>query len=374
MTDTRDPSAATPAPLRFPPRVRQAVAYQPDWAGQDREGLIRLDRNEATGPLSSAVAEALTAHIQRYGVHGYPEYPKLAAALGAYCGVSAESILPTNGSDQAIDLCARAFLGPGATMLVARPEFVIFGHAAGLVGADVLGVPYRPDLSFPYQEFRAAAATGRADLIVFINPNNPTGTPVDVEFIAEIAAAHPQTPVVVDEAYVEFTGVTVVPLLATHPNLVVLRTFSKAFAMAGLRLGYVVAHPDVVAELVKIRNPFDVNALAQVAALAQLERLDEMRAAVTEMMERTKPALVEFFTRHRVPVWPGAANFLLVRPGDCDETIRRLREAGILVRRMSAPALAGMFRMNLGSPAEMDRFMDVYRTLLPAPGGVEVEQ
>src|SRR5690606_18852423 len=107
MTDTRDPSAATPAPLRFPPRVRQAVAYQPDWAGQDREGLIRLDRNEATGPLSSAVAEALTAHIQRYGVHGYPEYPKLAAALGAYCGVSAESILPTNGSDQAIDLCAR---------------------------------------------------------------------------------------------------------------------------------------------------------------------------------------------------------------------------------------------------------------------------
>lgn len=378
LADTREPvgtEAPGPARLRFPAAVRQASAYLPDWAGQDRDGLIRLDRNEATGPLSPAVADALTAHISRYGVHGYPEYPTLTAALGGYCGLDPAYVLPTNGSDQGIDICVRAFLAPGARMLVARPEFVIFGHAAGLAGAEVLGVPYGPDLEFPYQAFREAAATGAPEAIVFINPNNPTGTPVDVDFIAEIVAAHPETPVLVDEAYVEFTGATVAPLVPAHPNLIVLRTFSKAFAMAGLRLGYVLANPDVAAELFKIRNPFDVNALAVVAALAQLDRVDEMRASVDETMRRTKPELVEFFARHRVPVWPGAANFLLVRPADCDGTIRGLREAGILVRRMTAPALAGSFRMNLGSPAEMAKFMDVYRTLLPgSSGGVEVEQ
>jgi len=363
----------SPAGLRFPPAVAQAAAYVPDWHGQDREGLIRLDRNEATVPLSPAVAEALVAHINRYGVHGYPEYPRLAAALAEYCGVPAEFVLPTNGSDQAIDICLRAFLAPGATMLVARPEFVIFGHAAGLAGADVVGVPYGPDLEFPYAEFRAAAAA-RPDLIVFVNPNNPTGTPVDVGFVMELVEAYPDTPVVVDEAYFEFTGVTVAPLTRQHANLIVLRTFSKAFAMAGLRLGYVVARPEIVDELVKIRNPFDVNSLAVVAALAQLDRLDEMRASVAELMGRTKPAVVDFFHRYGVPVWPGAANFLLVRPPGCDETMRGLRAAGILVRRMTAPALAGMFRMNLGTPEEMATFMSVYRYLPPAAGGVEAEQ
>ncbi|WP_422774077.1 pyridoxal phosphate-dependent aminotransferase [Plantactinospora sp. WMMC1484] len=363
----------SPTGLRFPAAVRQATAYVPDWSGQDRTGLIRLDRNEATAPLSPAVAEALVAHIQRHGVHGYPEYPRLVAALAGYTGLPAGWILPTNGSDQAIDVCLRAFLAPGATMLVARPEFVIFGHSAGLLGAEVLGVPYGPDLEFPYAEFRAAATAG-PDLIVFVNPNNPTGTPVDVEFIVETVEAYPATPVVVDEAYAEFTGVTVAPLIERYPNLVVLRTFSKAFAMAGLRLGYVLARPEVVDQLVKIRNPFDVNALAVVAALAQLERVDEMRASVAETMHRTKPAVLDFFREHGVPVWPGAANFLLVRPGGCAETMDRLRAAGILVRRMTPPALAGTFRMNLGTPAEMTTFMDVYRELLPAPGGVEAKQ
>lgn len=366
--------AGSPTGLRFPQPVRQATAYVPDWHGQDRDGLIRLDRNESTAPLSSAVAEALTAHIRRHGVHGYPEYSPLAAALAAYCGVPAGSILPTNGSDQGIEICLRAFLSPGASMLVARPEFVIFGHTAGLLGADIVGVPYGPDLEFPYAEFRAAAATARPDLIVFVNPNNPTGTPVDVEFVVELVEAYPETPVVVDEAYFEFTGVTVAPLVRQYPNLVVLRTFSKAFAMAGLRLGYVVARPEVVDQLVKIRNPFDVNSLAVVAGLTQLGRLDEMRASVAEMMGRTKPAVVGFFRRNGVPVWPGAANFLLVRPPVCAETVDRLRAAGILVRRMTPPPLAGMFRMNLGTPDEMATFLDVYRDLPPALGGVEAEQ
>ncbi|MEU8285864.1 aminotransferase class I/II-fold pyridoxal phosphate-dependent enzyme [Micromonospora sp. NPDC048905] len=360
--------------LTFPSALLEANPYVPDWAGQDRRGLMRLDRNEAPGPLSPTVAEAVCAYVRDAGVHSYPEYPQLASALGGYCGVPSNWILPTNGSDQGIDICIRAFLRPGASMVVARPEFVIFGHAAGLAGGSVVGVPYPNDLRYPYEEFRAVVAARKPDLIVFVNPNNPTGTPVDVEFIAEIARSAPGVPVLVDEAYYEFTDATVVPLIPELPNLIVLRTFSKAFAMAGLRLGYVVAVPEVVEQLVKLRNPFDVNSLAVVAGLAQLARLREMRSMVDEMMGDTKPEVVGFFRDQGVVVHPGAANFLLVRPRCPEETVAALRAAGILVRTMTHPLLAGMFRMNLGTHQEMTKLMNVYRGVLNTGLGPETER
>jgi histidinol-phosphate aminotransferase len=357
--------------LRFAPGVLAAAAYPLPSAGLDRGEYIRLDLNETTRPPSPVVAEAIARHVRDHGVHAYPDETGLRAAIAAYCGVAEEQVLATNGSDQAIDVCLRAFLGPGDTMLVARPEFPMFGLTADLLQARTLGVPYGPDLAFPYEAFRAALAE-RPDLIVIINPNNPTGTPVDVAFIEEVLRDNPRTPVIVDEAYYEFTGVTVVPLLATYPNLIVLRTFSKAFAMAGLRLGYLVAHPAVVAQLVKVRKPFDVNALAVVAAQAQLAHLDDVRVHVKTLMDVVKPATVAFFEQHKVPIWPGAANFVLVRPHDCAAVVAALRAERILVRPMSAPALAGMFRMAIGTETEMARVMEVYAGLLATGTGQEV--
>jgi Histidinol-phosphate/aromatic aminotransferase and cobyric acid decarboxylase len=358
--------------LRFRPGVLAGAAYVPPSAGLDRGEYIRLDLNEATGPLSPAVAEAIARHVRDRGVYAYPDETDLRAAIAAYCGVPEARVLPTNGSDQAIDICLRAFLGPGDTMLVARPEFPIFGLTADLLQATTRGVPYGPDLTFPYDAFRAALAE-RPDLIVVINPNNPTGTPVDATFIEEVVRDNPTTPVIVDEAYYEFTGATVVPLLATYPNLIVLRTFSKAFAMAGLRLGYVVAHEAVIAQLAKVRKPFDVNALAVVAGQAQLAHLDDVRVYVKTLMEVVKPATVAFFERHGVPIWPGAANFVLVRPADCAAVVAALRAERILVRPMSAPALSGMFRMGIGTEAEMARVMEVYAGLLATGAGAGSE-
>jgi histidinol-phosphate aminotransferase len=139
--------------------------------------------------------------------------------------------------------------------------------------------------------------------------------------------------------------------------------------MAGLRVGYTIAHPDVLRQIVKVRGPFDVNALACAAVLAQLSRVSDMKSYVEEQMTVTKPAVVKFLDEMGVSVWPGAANFLLVQPPDCDEAIAGLRSAGILVRRMSHPSLAGRFRMNLGSPDEMRSFMDVFRSLILKRGG-----
>lgn len=355
---TNSHTAATA--LQFNRHVIGARGYVPEWLGLDRSKYLRLDRNESTVPPPDKVTNALTQYLATRGIQSYPEAERLCEPLAGYCEVPPGCILTTNGSDQAIDLCLRAFLGEDKRMLVARPEFSIFGHVADLIGAQVDGVPYYEDLSFPYTEFREAAASRKPDLIVIINPNNPTGTAVADDFILELASSYPDVPVVVDEAYYEFTRRTAVGLISSHNNIIVLRTFSKAFAMAGLRLGYLVAAPPVIEQIAKLRNPFDVNELAVVAAEAQLADLDPMRRNVEEIVRESKPIVVHFCERMEIPVWPGKANFVLVKPPNCSDAVEFLRDRGILVRSMSALPLRGMIRVSMGTPAEMTRFTQVF--------------
>ncbi|WP_329033045.1 histidinol-phosphate aminotransferase family protein [Streptomyces sp. NBC_01725] len=346
--------------LHFDEHVLEVTPYTPDWLGVDRSQFVCLDRNESTQPLPEEVAEVLARHIRDNGVHGYPDDTAAYPGLAAYAGVPESHLLLTNGSDQAIDITLRCFLRPGDELLIATPEFAIFRQVADLAGAVVTGIPYEGgSFDFPYEKFRAAAES-RPRVIAFINPNNPTGSPVDLDFVREIASTYPDIPVIVDEAYYEFTKISAARFTLSHPNVIVFRTFSKAFAMAGLRLGYVVADPEVIGELIKIRNPFDVNTLAIVAGSAQLQRIDQVQAFANEVIDRIKPAAVAHLTGIGVPVVAGAANFILVKPRRCGEAVRHLRESGILVRSMSAKQLAGMFRVTVGTQDEMARFSASY--------------
>lgn len=354
--------------LRFSRHLSGAHGYVPQWRGLDRSEYLCLDLNESTVPLSASVVEILVRHLEEYGVQAYPDAERLSRPLGEYCDVSPQYILTTNGSDHAIDLCLRAFLNEGDRLLVARPEFSVFSHVADRIGVQVHGVPYQEDLGFPDAEFQQAAASIKPDLIVIINPNNPTGTAVADEYIHAIASTHSDVPVIVDEAYYEFTGRTAVELIKSHRNIVVLRTFSKAFAMAGLRLGYIVASPPVIEQIAKLRNPFDVNELAVVAAEAQLADLASMRRYVKQIVSESKPMVTDFCQRMGIPVWPGEANFALIKPSDCRDAVEFLRNHGILVRSMSAPLLRGMFRVTMGTPAEMTRFTNVLEEYLHGGG------
>lgn len=360
MTQAPAPSTT----LRFNKHLDGAHGYVPEWLGLDRSRYLRLDRNESTQPVPEHVVRALSGYVAGRGVHAYPDAERLAGPLAAYCGVAPEWILTTNGSDQAIDLSLRAFLDEGSRLLVARPEFSIFTHVCAIVGAQVVGVPFQDDLSFPYTEFRAAAASSAPDLIVIINPNNPTGTPVTTEFIFEIASSYPNVPVIVDEAYYEFTGRSVTRLISSYHNIVVLRTFSKAFAMAGLRFGYIVAVPSVIEQIAKLRNPFDVNELAVVAAEAQLADLEPMHRYVQQIVNESKQIVTGFCQRKGIPVWPGEANFALIKPQDCRGAVEFLRDHGILVRSMSGALLQGMLRVTMGTPGEMTRFTQVLEEYL----------
>jgi histidinol-phosphate aminotransferase len=348
------------APLAFRPATSSVMAYEPDWLEIDRSQFLCLDRNESTRPLPDFVREMIVTYLDSVGAHRYPNSDSGARAVARYCAVEVGAALPTNGSDQAIDLCLRGFLARGDKVMFASPEFSIFSHVAKLLGAVTVPVPYLPDLSFPYAEFEEKLRDSAPDVILFINPNNPTGTPVDGDFIARVVRGNPTTPVIVDEAYFEFTGNTVAQLLPDASNLIILRTMSKAFAMAGLRYGYVIAHRDVIRELTKLRNPFDVNALAVVAAEANLSNTTAMQEYVRLVMEESKPRLLSFARKVNQLVTPGSANFVLLRPPSVSQTVANLQASGILVRTMTAPALTGMIRVSVGLPEDTERFVDAY--------------
>ncbi|MEE4358477.1 MAG: histidinol-phosphate transaminase [Desulfococcaceae bacterium] len=345
------------------PHIAAMSPYSPPWTGLDRSAYLRLDLNENSLDPPDHVIRALKSCLDRKGIQMYPEYFRFLPKLAAYAQVGENQIILSNGSDQAIEIILRAFLGPGDTMLMAEPGFPIFNQVAGVIGAKVHGVPYDKELHFPCEAF-LDAITADTNLVVVINPDNPTGSSLSLSRIRDILEKAGDIPVIADEAYFEYTGVTALALLSSYPNLIITRTFSKAFAMAGLRLGYAIASPELIAEFHKIRGPFDINSCAVTAAGAQLDDPHAWKAYVVEIMQKAKPFLENFFTEKGVKYYPGAAHFMLVQPENRDEAVAFLKEQGILVRPMTAPLIRRTFRMNAGTLEQTKKFADAYQKYL----------
>ena len=346
------------------PQIAALSIYSPPWSSLDRTAFLRFDLNENTLPLPDCVKAALKAFIDSDRIPLYPDYAAFMPKLARYVGAEPEQLLVANGSDQGIEVVLRSFLGEGDELLMAQPGFPMFSQIAGVIGAKVRGIPYTSDLRFPRRDF-FAAVNPATKLLVLVNPDNPTGVAISLDVIEEALALRPDLPVLVDEAYYEFTGVTALPLLAKYPNLIILRTFSKAFALGGLRLGCVIARPELITEFSKVRGPFDVNTCALTAAEAQLDDPAETwRRFPQETMQLSKPHLEAFFKENGVRYYPGAAHFMLVKPEDRDGAVAYLKERGILVRPMVAPAIKDTFRMNVGTLEQTKHFAEVYADYL----------
>ncbi|MBF0211952.1 MAG: aminotransferase class I/II-fold pyridoxal phosphate-dependent enzyme [Magnetococcales bacterium] len=344
---------------RIRPNIQALTAYAPPWTGLDRTQYVRLDLNENTRALPPEIGPVLERLWAGGSASRYPEYRTFMPRLAHHLGVDEENLIITNGSDQGIEILLRAFLNPGDGMVVAQPEFPIFSHVAQVIGARVQGVPFDAEMNFPTQRF-LDAIDHNTRLIVLINPNNPTGSVVPLETIREVLTRHPDLPVLLDEAYYEFTGVSCLRWMDEFKNLILVRTFSKAFAMAGLRLGYVVAQPEVIRELYKVRGPFDVNVVAVAVADAQLD-LPHAWDYVNEVMTRGKPFTENALRELGIKFYPAAANFMLVQPEDRDALVGYMKQNGILVRPMVAPALVKTFRLTIAPLEEMRRFVAVLR-------------
>ena len=323
-------------------RIKEMKRYNPPLLGRrDFRGLL-LDFNERTLPPSPKVLKAIQNFLSANKLQIYPEYDGLEQKLAKYAGVNKNQIMITNGSDQAIDLIFRTFTEKSDTVIIPAPSFAMYDQSAQIIGNKIL---------------RLKKINKSVKLIVICNPNNPTGTLVSIDAIEEIAKKAPNAIILVDEAYFEFSGVTAIPLIKKCPNIIITRTFSKAFGLSSLRIGYIVAEKNYINELLKVCGPYTVNMFAYTTALAALDDLQNMQNYVTEVITQAKPMVEEFFTKENITFYPSSANFLLFKP-DQKNIIKSLRDNGISVRSRE-----DMLRVSIGTVDQMKQFIKVYKDI-----------
>ncbi len=341
-------------------RIKEMKQYNPPLAGRRAYSGLLLDFNERTLPPSVKVLEAIQNLLKPNKLQLYPEYSELERKLAKYADMDADEIMITNGSDQAIDLVFRTFTEAGDTVIIPTPSFAMFYQCAQIAGNKILRPLYKKtDLSFPLEEL-LAMINESIKLIVICNPNNPTGTLVSINEIVNIAQKAPNAIILVDEAYFEFSGVTAIPLIKKYPNIVIIRTLSKAFGLSSLRVGYIITSKTLINELLKVRGPYDVNMMAVAASAAALDDLKNIQEYVNEVMTKAKPMVEEFFTQNGIAFYKSSGNFLLYRPVQKQEE-KILKENGILVRPQEKINIEGTLRVSIGTVDQMKRFIKVYK-------------
>ena len=328
---------------------------------------IKLASNENPLAPSDRVQKAIVAaisHLNRYpDGNGY----YLRQALAKKHGVSADQVVLGNGSNELIELIVRTFLRPGDEAVVPHPSFVVYPmivQAAGGIRVMVMLKDYRLDL-----EAMARAITPMTKIVFIANPNNPTATIVTADEVAHFMSRVPdRTIVVFDEAYIEFAmGPDFPDTLASVKQgrkVVVLRTFSKAASLAGLRVGYGVADADAIALMNRIRQPFNVNALAQVAALAALDDESHVLECV-RMIEAGRHYLYDEFNALGIKYVPSRANFILVDVGhSASDVFQRLLKEGVIVRPLTPFGMESALRITIGTPQENRRLVKALRHVM----------
>jgi histidinol-phosphate aminotransferase len=347
------------------PEVERLKAYSAPLEG--RRGLLRLDFNENTIGPSPKVIEAIGA-IPPDHFAIYPEYDGLREAVIANLALplAPAQIGLFNGVDAAIHAIFHAYGDRGETLLTTSPTFGYYAPCAQMQGMVIEAIPYvLPDFAFPLEEV-SAALVQKPRLLLICNPNNPTGTRLAPEAIVELAAAAPQTLVVIDELYEAFSGDSVLPLadFAATPNLVVLRSLAKTAGLAGLRMGFAIGAAPVIDRISRVTGPYDINSVAVTAAHAALADQAYTDAYVAEV-QRARSWLVEQLAAAGVRHHCAGGNYLLIWPErPVSEVDAELRAAGILVRSMAGkPLIDGSLRVSIGTTEQMQQFWVAYSAL-----------
>jgi len=332
--------------------------------------LLRLDSNEGVLPPPALLAGLAGADPEL--LRRYPEVSELEAALAARLGVAPERVIVTAGADEAIDRACRAFLEPDRTVVLPDPCFDMFDRCAALAGGTLVRVPWR-DGPFPLDGFvgRLEARTG---VVVVVSPNNPTGAVATLTQVRRLAAAAPNALLVLDHVYVEYADEDLTPGVIDLPNVLVLRTFSKAWGLAGCRVGYAVGSPYVIGVLRAAGGPYSVAAPSIALALAQLERGEEaLRAHVARIrVERDQLATRLGARGGGLAPRPSQANFVLVECGPRAQAIRQaLADRGVVVRDFPGrPGLETSLRITLpGDAADFERLCEALDAALAAGAG-----
>ena len=330
--------------------------------------VARLNTNECPHPLPAAFADELADVVRDLPLNRYPDgqMTRLREELAARHDHPVEGTWTANGSNEVLTELLLAYGGPGQTAVVFEPTYLLHSRLAWLTHTSVTRLRLEPP--FRLEEASVDDALAAAPNVVFVcSPNNPTGNAQPLEAVASLAA-RTSALVVVDEAYIEFGGDTALHLVADHPNVGVVRTFSKAFAMAGARLGYVLTSPDVVADLQRVRLPYHMSALAQAAGIVALRHTVEAVALLDAIRGQRDRIVRELGAIEGMTVFPSDANFVLFVPPEPHDAVavwQALLDRGVLVRDLTA-VVPNALRVTAGAEHEVDLFLASVREVLSA--------
>ena len=332
--------------------VRPEIVALKAYPVPSSEGMVKLDAMENPYALPEDLRRELAAVLARVELNRYPtpSPQKLREAIARRMKVPAGmEVLLGNGSDELIQMLITALARPGASMMYPSPTFVMYSMGATFSGMRAVPVPLRDDFSLDADAFIARMQAEKPALVFLAYPNNPTGVlypEADVVRIVKAAGGL----VVIDEAYHVFARKSFVPRLAEFDNMVVIRTVSK-LGLAGIRLGYLVGRPEWVAQLDKVRPPYNVSVLTQTAALFMLERLDVLEEQAGRIRASRAELGASLKALKGVSVFPSEANFFLIRVPDADRTYAALKQQNVLVRNLN-PGIRNCLRVTVGTPEE----------------------
>lgn len=319
------------------------VAYKPPLSGRLESKMHLLDFNERTSALPKQVLEACANWCNAGHTQVYPEYGELTEKLAEYCGCDAEKVFLGNGSDQLIDCIFRACIDDGDEVLLPAPSFSMYKQCAMLASASIATYNMLDD---PFADLENKLKN-KPVLTVICSPNNPTGTLLETVKVKELAQKHPETWFMVDEAYHEFSLQSVLQEIDLPDNVLVLRTFSKAFGLASMRIGYMISSTTMIEQLAKIRGPYDINQMAVIAALAALEHRDEILQYRDELIKENKPNVKEALDQAGVKYLTSHANFFLI-PNPPEGLAEHFKQGGIRIRNIKIDDHPNAFRLSIG--------------------------
>lgn len=344
------------------PNVRSLSAYslRPDRA------RTKLNQNESPWDLPEAIKQETLRRIAARPWSRYPDFsPRaLRETLAKFTGWTPDGILAGNGSNELIQALLMVTVAPKTRVLINEPTFALYRQITTVLGGELISLPLTPELTYDVRAIREATKSVSPEVTIICSPNNPTGCVIEKEDLVSLLETSTGL-IVVDEAYREFAGESVAPLLNKHPNLVVLRTFSKALAMAGLRVGYLMAAPALAKEIAKAVLPANLNIISQTAAQVALEKHELMQPLIELIRTERERLFVGLKQIKGVTPVPSCANFMLVRTVvDPRRVFDELLKRDILVRDVSNyPMLSDYFRVTVGTPAENDRVLEALREI-----------
>lgn len=327
---------------------------------------VKLNQNESPFDVPDTLKEEILNTVRQKSWSRYPEPMQmdLVQALAKHVGANPDGLIVTNGSNTLIQLLLGVISAPGVDVVIPSPAFSLYDMYTNIFSGNVISVPLTSNYQFDVPAIQKAIQGERVRLAILCSPNNPTGCAISNSDLDTLLSST-NALIMVDEAYGEFNNQTALDLLPKHPNLIILKTFSKAFGAAGVRIGYLIAHPSVRNEIIKGKIPFDINVFSHSAAMAILKHEDlikERIAFICKERDRVYQALTQM---SQVTAYPSDANLILFEVNDPQAVFNGLIEQGVLIRNVTSyPMLQKALRVSIGTQEENDQFLSALaRTL-----------